>query len=165
MQPAGPQPFTCVSVTCTGGSGGPFFFFGGGGLGRFGGAGLTYQILKFIHGFRPLYFEITEFSYLFFILRIFFLNYSVVLRGKTYVLSERWGMASWSPLGSAYGYTSQNFRLLSLSALSVLDCVFSSSCKRVLCVSVRRRPRSGHVTRQPSRAWRLTQPIPRSQRP
>ena len=27
----------------------------------FGGGGLTYHIFKFIHGFRPLYFEIAEF--------------------------------------------------------------------------------------------------------
>ena len=44
-----------------------FFFFWGGGA-SFGGVGLTYPIFKFIHGFRPLYFEIAEFGHLFFIL-------------------------------------------------------------------------------------------------
>ena len=44
-----------ISVTVRGGSSGSF---GGPSL---GGWGLTYPIFKFLHGFRPLYFEIAEF--------------------------------------------------------------------------------------------------------
>ena len=38
-----------------------FFFWGGGGGSNFGGADLTTPIFNFLHGFRPLYFEVAEF--------------------------------------------------------------------------------------------------------
>ena len=49
------------------------FFFGGGGP-SLGGGGLPTPIFKFLHGFRPLYFEIAEFCIIFYIVK--FLNLS-----------------------------------------------------------------------------------------